>query len=350
MGACLLAQRLFIGCYGFGPIAGVGTACQSREGFPLGKYVAGPAWSTMTDHWSLKCKDAYAQWDGALLTMGTARLRRSWRVVDGLPQACSLQVDGCEWIAAAVAGPSLSPLPGVPGEAPQVQGREMPLGAGRQLALVVDWQVAGQHLRLTAVPGAAAIAVQLWRCHQRQGVAAQGNQGLDLGAEASGVELGDLERWQQQSLPLADRVDGFYPQPQHLRLLQIHFQDRTDLHDELLHEQEWLLHPNESVLALRGALFVLEDVISGACIGFLKEAPLPAVRPAPWPLDLLLLGGSAAYAPGDTAPQAALLRPQVMLYGHGLDAGQWDEHEEEEAVADGYRSWTLSAGSIPELR
>lgn len=50
------------------------------------------------------------------------------------------------------------------------------------------------------------------------------------------------------------------------------------MHNELVSEREWLLHPAEN-LRLPGNLFTLEDSLTGNGLIFLKEAPLPHARP-----------------------------------------------------------------------
>ncbi len=68
------------------------------------------------------------------------------------------------------------------------------------------------------------------------------------------------------------------PLPQHTRLIAVELADRTDQHNELVHERAWLLHPSQR-LTLRGNLFVAEQTI-GEQRGWvlLKAAPLPHAR------------------------------------------------------------------------
>jgi alpha-galactosidase len=71
----------------------------------------------------------------------------------------------------------------------------------------------------------------------------------------------------------------------HWKLTQIEFKDQTDVHNELVHEREWLLHPVEK-LALKGNLFLLEDTLTREGSIYLKRAPLPHARPVPEEVDL----------------------------------------------------------------
>lgn len=72
---------------------------------------------------------------------------------------------------------------------------------------------------------------------------------------------------------------------QHLRLLQVTLRDQTDVHNELVQVNEWLLHPSEK-LELQGNVFVVENTLTGAGRVLLKLAPLPHARPAPGGADL----------------------------------------------------------------
>jgi hypothetical protein len=87
----------------------------------------------------------------------------------------------------------------------------------------------------------------------------------------------------------------------HLRLTQVTLRDRTDDRDELVFENEWLLHPNESLLQLKGNVFIVEDTPSGNGFVFLKEAPEPDMRPLPIPFDCRFSGsGMSARKKGDS--------------------------------------------------
>ncbi len=73
---------------------------------------------------------------------------------------------------------------------------------------------------------------------------------------------------------------------QHLCLTQVVLADTTDRHNELVQERQWLLHPSERVLALRGNLFVIEDMAAGTGTILVKRAPLPHARPVELASDL----------------------------------------------------------------
>lgn len=66
---------------------------------------------------------------------------------------------------------------------------------------------------------------------------------------------------------------------QHLSLTQVAFHDVTDLHGNLVHENEWLLHPSCKILELQGCLFVLHERQNNKGMVFIKQKPLPHARP-----------------------------------------------------------------------
>jgi len=78
---------------------------------------------------------------------------------------------------------------------------------------------------------------------------------------------------------------------QHLLLTQVVLFDQTDGRNELVQERQWLLHPSERNLALRGNLFVVEDMADGTGHVFVKKAPLPDSRPVRAECDLRVTFG-----------------------------------------------------------
>jgi len=76
----------------------------------------------------------------------------------------------------------------------------------------------------------------------------------------------------------ADVVRSVSFDRQHLRLTAVAFRDQSDVYNELVQEQEYLLHPSERALELRGNLFVVEDLAAGTGRILLRETALPHVR------------------------------------------------------------------------
>ncbi len=125
--------------------------------------------------------------------------------------------------------------------------------------------------------------------------------------QATGVETGsDAQITSSDSEIIVERV---LPKRQHLRLTQITFQAQTDGHNELVHESEWLLHPSERNLRLRGNLFVLEDPGNGEGWIFIKEGPLPEERAVRAAADLAFVSGSEGH--------------EVHLLAHADEAGRY---------------------------
>ena len=59
--------------------------------------------------------------------------------------------------------------------------------------------------------------------------------------------------------------------------------DQTDIHNELVFEQEWLLHTAERELELAGNLFVFEDILSEERPNCFKNRSLAARSPPVYP-------------------------------------------------------------------
>lgn len=64
---------------------------------------------------------------------------------------------------------------------------------------------------------------------------------------------------------------------QHTMLTAVQLLDRTDIRNELVHEQNWLLHPSEN-LQLSGNLFVMENLLDNRGQIAVKYGPLPPWR------------------------------------------------------------------------
>jgi alpha-galactosidase len=119
---------------------------------------------------------------------------------------------------------------------------------------------------------------------------------------------------EQQVHRPVDEIGHFSLNSQHIRLTQVILRDQTDIHNELVFEQEWLLHTAERELELAGNLFVFEDILSGSGQIVLKTEALPHARPQSIPADIRVVpaekGGfevSVLGAPGDAGKHWQLL-------------------------------------------
>ncbi|MFW5738538.1 MAG: hypothetical protein ACOCYX_06460 [Spirochaetota bacterium] len=68
----------------------------------------------------------------------------------------------------------------------------------------------------------------------------------------------------------------------HWRLTEVRFRDRTDTVNELVFENEWLLHPRERDLSFRGNCFGVENAETGDGSVVLLLEPLPERRSFAW--------------------------------------------------------------------
>lgn len=148
----------------------------------------------------------------------------------------------------------------------------------------------------------------------------------------------------------------------HLRLTQVEFRDQTDVHNELVHEREWLLHPVEK-LSLRGNLFLLENSLTCDGLILLKQAPLPHARPVPededltWQGSTIVLHGSdyawvtLPYCGGRWGAMAALQKYQRRLrpFVPGRDglflSNTWGDRSRDARVNEEFMLREIEAGA-----
>jgi alpha-galactosidase len=104
-------------------------------------------------------------------------------------------------------------------------------------------------------------------------------------------------------------VERVIPGRQHLRLIQVNLQAQSDFHNELVHESEWLLHPAERNLRLRGNLFVVEDTATYEGWIFVKAGPLPGERAVQANADLAYVSGLGGH--------------EIHLLAHANEAGRY---------------------------
>ncbi len=115
----------------------------------------------------------------------------------------------------------------------------------------------------------------------------------------------------------------------HVRLTQVIFQDVTDLHNELVQEREWLLHPSER-LALSGNLFAIENILTGEGWLIIKTLPLPHARPVFSPVDLFVErieegGFEARVVTSDGDEQSS--DTTILSYGGGTPGSHLDKRQ-----------------------
>jgi alpha-galactosidase len=99
-----------------------------------------------------------------------------------------------------------------------------------------------------------------------------------------------------------DLLEAFQITAPHVRLVATRLVDQTDLHDNLVFEEEWLLHPAETRIELSGNIFAVENILTGDGLVFVKHAPLPHARPIACTADCVTRGASISFRGHGLAP------------------------------------------------
>ncbi len=248
--------------------------------------------------------DCYARWSDTELLLGNDRIERSWRIENGALYAVSLRdkASGREWLRKTTARASL-----VPSGAALAGGGAVELSAGAAPSVVgVEPLVVRMisrdgartlQLIVTIHPRSPAITLQLI---VMEGV---GEMTVDAEGPQRGAIIDDRPAAgakELRALPDSDVIEALEISPLHLTLTAVDLREATDVHQNLVSEERWLLHPSEAI-AVSGNLFSLQDNLTGHGLAMLKHAPLPYARPVGCAADLYLRGGTC------------------VLAGHGLD-------------------------------
>ncbi len=313
------------------------------------------------------------------LTAGNRQFRRTWRVApNGLLYAESFHdaVGDLEWLLAASKQPAPTPSSEValPEETRSATLRLLPKPS------VVEADSVCAELTVAGKEGTLRYFLQVFpNCRGvRMRLTAEGSAGSVETAEAvsgdatpTGIETDPVRETGRKNAE-TDTLDALTLAPLHLRLTQIALQDQTDHHNELVFETEWLLHTCEKTLQLSGSLFYVEDVLTGAGLIFLKEAPLPYARPVPSAYDLQVRGldrrvtfaGNGADATGEGYPFITLaydggktgrieaiqkyqrcLRPYGPARDGMLVSNTWGDRNRDERIAAAFMEKEIEAGA-----
>lgn len=293
--------------------------------------------SPMVSEHHVVFETCYAILKGSELILGNELIERRWQVSRGLLYASRLfdKTAACEWIASPA--PQPAPTPDVPISGGPVEftftASTGPMTPTEAPSLVVSLGAVftaedsptGTELLLTyrfqIFPESPAVTQNILVGYTQQpplemtsflhlggngrtfeSLAANDMHHTSFHSSPTGVET--LAQ-SAEELPPLDLQEMLRLPAAHLRFLQVTLHDQTDVHNELVTEREWLLHPAEDTLDLTGNLFVLENTLTGAGLIFIKHAPLPHARPFKTPTDLLLKMRSGGL---------------LALYGHGLGA------------------------------
>lgn len=268
---------------------------------------------------SVEFKSCHARWTEQELVLGNAHFERRWSVKNGLLTAVSLRdLDAnLEWVAK----PANRPAPCPANQAFQgtrrlsVVTRTGCVRPVEEESLLVEVTVAGSPAlayRFQLFPEARGATMQF-------AVAGGTEPGQRTPAAPgasetpSGIELNPANPAGKEE---GDSLEDLLLAPQHLRFTQAILLDQTDIHNELLFENEWLLLPNEAPLKLPGNVFFVEDTRTQAGLVFLKLGPLPHARPVKSDWDALMLAGPRRLR------FTGAEYPFVLLAYHGGRAGR----------------------------
>jgi alpha-galactosidase len=225
---------------------------------------------------SARFESCYAHWDGTTLTIGNSHIERQWQLRDSALHPSSFRdlSTSAEWLA----GTSVQPAPSG-GRASSFAfsaktGAPSPVSAG---ALTVELTSPAVTYRFRIYPEAHGVTVQVDSAAPRTASASAPAAGQPTGVETAASTA---------SAPVPDLLDSLDLAAGHVRLTQVTLLDQTDVHNELVFENEWLLQTNERALRLSGNLFIVENTLTRSGLIFLKLAPLPHARPVKEDWDL----------------------------------------------------------------
>jgi len=234
-----------------------------------------------------------------------------------------------EWIGVPSPLPSPTPPAGAGSGAITMRGASGGFGPTEAASLRIELEVEGKEstvdYEFQVFPESSGI--RIWTA-----VKAKTGEGPSALASES----------KQSAQSAIDALEHLQISNAHLRLIQVTIRDRTDQRNELVFEDEWLLHPNEALLQLQGNIFIIEDTLTGDGLVFLKEAPQPEMRPVKNPFDLWFSGSSLIVPEkSDTIPATFL---KLSFYGNGFTG-----------AGEGYKSVLLAyhggrAGRIVALQ
>ncbi len=325
-----------------------------RRPIALGALVVALAWVGSARAQEAKFGSCYARWSEAELVVGNDLVERRWRV-DGETLRASSFYDKqtkTEWLRKSAAG---TPHPSKLTIAAR-SGTMSPVEAG-SLEIEVS-SAKGLLYRMQVFPEASGVEIDEQPGEPRPSVARDAEK-------PSGASIAESESGGSKEANPQDTPDELPLVPQHLRLTQVSLSTDTDRHNQLVATHEWMFMNNESDLLLHGDLFYVEDVVRGAGLIFLKQAPLPDARPVRTDYDLRLnasqrtfrlmsLGYASVvlgYAGGRAGRIAALqtYQRQLRRYVPGRDGtfltNTWGDRNSDSRISAGFVAQEIAAGA-----
>lgn len=200
----------------------------------------------------------FARWDEKSLTVGNAAFSRVFVAGSGL-QTRSWKMGATEWIEVA--------------RAPK---------AGKKLAVKAEkgrWSLVGEE-GVKVVATVDGKPETLWILPGMSGVLRESAVHADASFKSVGSPYADLYR---QADAYRREADTLQLAPLHVNVTEFELVDQTDMHNELYHEKNWLLMVREAPLVLSAPIVALENSFTGEGVLSVRLAPLPKMRPEPFP-------------------------------------------------------------------
>lgn len=226
----------------------------------------------------------YARWTDTGLTIGNSHIERTWQISGGLLKATSFRdkTANVEWIRKPADHPA--PIPGgvVPGEtrAVTISAKSGRMGVTEEDSLVVEMTAAGKRsfsYKFQIFPEARGVGIFFHGgdLPQSGDKPVSGGNRKSAADTTTGVESAPAKK---NDRPHGDSLEELLLAPQHLLFTQVTLQDRTDVHNEVVFENEWLIRTDRAI-EVQGNIFFVENPESGTGLIFIKFAPLPHARP-----------------------------------------------------------------------
>ncbi|HTL30109.1 MAG TPA: alpha-galactosidase, partial [Tepidisphaeraceae bacterium] len=229
------------------------------------------------------------EFTGEELLIANRHIERRWKLHHGALYATSFVnlETGTDWITKSlkIAAPIVTKPSGDPNPTIAVTWSDQPLlPVGQQDGLVVELLVGESKeatyrfeifdrsagVTMTIISSRGPSETPTTEPAPKQLTAATGIEKNPASAPASTAPADD---WPD------DLLEVFQLGQPHLRLVATRLVDQTDLHNNLVFEEEWLMHPAEMRIELIGNVFAIENILTGEGLVFLKHAPLPHARP-----------------------------------------------------------------------
>ena len=208
----------------------------------------------------LSSGECSATWDETSVTVGNACFSRTYRCADNDLRTVSLKQGGDEWIDASRVGKT---------------GGKMTVEATAARRSVVG----ADGLKVVVRTGSKTRT--LWVFPGVGGVLLEDPSVVDLSQWVPSERLyNNVYRKLRYYLAGADVL---HLRPVHVKATEYEIRDMTDIRNELVEENAWLLMTREEPLVRSVPVVAVEDTFTGRGLVFLRLAPLPHERPSSVP-------------------------------------------------------------------